>query len=122
MSSIDPAARRAQRNAVRFETNRGPAGPPGDPRLLLADIEVGQAVTKDEDGNPVSLPVATTAQSSVAVTYDAAGNPDSVTVDGQETTYEYDAAGNVQTINHADGRVETLSYDASGKYEGSEIA
>lgn len=62
MSSIDPAARRAQRNAVRFETNRGPAGPPGDPRLLLADIEVGQAVTKDEDGNPVGFDVTDSAE------------------------------------------------------------
>lgn len=50
MSPTDnPGGRRA------FETNRGPAGPPGDPRLLLAGLEAGQALTVDLDGNPVGV-------------------------------------------------------------------
>lgn len=57
-SSLDPADL-AELGRDRGATliGQGRQGPPGDPRLLLADVVPGEAVTVDDDGNPASLPV-----------------------------------------------------------------
>lgn len=62
MSSLDPADL-AELGRDRGATliGQGRQGPPGDPRLLLADVVPGEAVTVDDDGNPASLPVVTDA-------------------------------------------------------------
>jgi hypothetical protein len=52
-----------RRPGARFQVDAGQQGPPGDPRLLLADVTPGEAVTVDEDGNPASLPVVNGADS-----------------------------------------------------------
>ncbi len=52
MTSLGAGSRRP---GPRFQVDAGQQGPPGDPRLLLADVNEGEALTVDSDGNAASL-------------------------------------------------------------------
>lgn len=58
MSTAQPSRRRP---GAQVEVVRGLKGDPGDPRLLLANIAPGEAVTVDDNGDPAALSVATVA-------------------------------------------------------------
>ena len=74
----------------------------------------------DAAGQKLSQTITTPDQQSWTTdyTYDAAGNLETVTTNGQTFTYTYDAANREQTRKDPNGVITTYSYDANGRLTG----
>ena len=88
----------------------------GADNLLANMVDPQGAMTRyayDSQGNLTSVQYPD--QSVMGVTYDATGDPLSLTdPNGQVTNYTYNAAGQVTSVTLADGTQMSYSYDAAG--------